>query len=64
MEHDVNTVEKLNSRIEAGEFLEIVRESELAYQQELDLVVSSIIGQKNDGFAPRGEPDNGYIVPR
>lgn len=35
VDHDVNTIERLNARITRGEFPDIVRESEIAYEEDI-----------------------------
>ncbi len=47
-EHDVNTVAGLNARIERGEFVKIVKESEAAYQEDVDNVVEMIASRRNE----------------
>lgn len=48
VEHEINTVEKLNARIEHGEFPEIVKESEAAYAQDIETVTTSIQERRDD----------------
>lgn len=48
VEHEINTVEKLNARIEHGEFPEIVKESEAAYNQDIETVTASIQERRDD----------------
>ncbi len=45
VDHNLNTVEKLNSRIEKGEFPHIVHESENAYEQEI-LTAADLIKER------------------
>jgi uridine kinase len=47
VDHEVNTVEKLNKRIENGEIADIVKESEAAYAQDLQSV-TDLIGERKD----------------
>ena len=47
VDHDVNTVTKLNQRIRSGEFSEIVRESEEAYEDDIQSV-SALIQERKD----------------
>ena len=47
VDHDVNTVTKLNQRIRSGEFSEIVRESEEAYEVDIQSV-SALIQERKD----------------
>ena len=47
VEHDLNTVENLNRRIQNGEFPEIVRESEEAYDDDIRSV-SALIEERKD----------------
>ena len=47
VDHEVNTVEKLNKRIENGEIADIVKESEAAYAQDLQSV-TELIGERKD----------------
>lgn len=44
VDHDVNTVERLNARIARGEFPDIVRESDIAYEE--DIVAAAALIQK------------------
>jgi uridine kinase len=46
--HDVNTVAGLNARIERGEFAQIVKESEAAYQEDVDNVVEMIASRRHE----------------
>jgi uridine kinase len=46
VEHELNTVAKLNHRVGNGEFLEIVRESEAAYESDIHVVTDLIEGRK------------------
>jgi len=47
VDHEVNTVEKLNRRIENGEIAGIVQEAEAAYAQDLQMV-TDLIGEQKD----------------
>jgi uridine kinase len=47
IEHEVNTVAKLNRRVENGEFPDIVRESEEAYEADIR-AVTELIGERKD----------------
>ena len=47
VDHEVNTVEKLNRRIENGEIAGIVKEAEAAYAQDLQMV-TDLIGERKD----------------
>jgi uridine kinase len=46
--HGLNTVEKLNERIERGEFEQIVQESEAAYEADLDVAIEMIAQRKDE----------------
>jgi uridine kinase len=46
--HELNTVEKLNRRIENGEYPEIVSESEAAYEADIRSVTTTIEDQKEE----------------
>lgn len=46
--HDVHTVERLNQRIERGEFADIVAESEKIYHQDLENAVDLITDRRNE----------------
>jgi len=48
VDHDVNTVEGLNARIAQGEFPEIVRESDSAYEEDLAAAVEMIKERGDD----------------
>ncbi len=48
VEHDLNTVEKINRRIENGEIADIVTESEEAFRQEIESVVKFVWDRKKD----------------
>ncbi len=47
VEHDLNTVERLNERIARGEFAEIVRETDRAYNEDIT-TASEIIRERRD----------------
>ena len=47
VDHEVNTVEKLNRRIENGEIAGIVKEAEAAYAQDFQ-AVTGLIGERKD----------------
>lgn len=47
VDHDLNTVEKLNKRIENGEFAHIVHEAENAYEQDI-LTAADLIKERLD----------------
>jgi uridine kinase len=47
MEHDVHTVERLNARIARGEFADIVRETDRAYNEDIT-TASEIIRERRD----------------
>jgi uridine kinase len=47
VDHSLNTVEKLNERIEHGEFPQIVAESEAAYAQDIE-TVTTLIEERRD----------------
>ena len=47
VEHEVNTVAKLNQRVENGEFPDVVRESEEAYEADIR-AVTELIGERKD----------------
>lgn len=46
--HGVNTVAGLNERIRAGEFSQIITESEAAYNVEVESAVNGILSRRND----------------
>lgn len=46
--HDLHTIEALNQRILGGEFPQIVRESEVAYDRDVNIAVDLIAGRRND----------------
>ena len=48
VEHDLNTVEKINRRIGNGEIADIVTESEEAFRQEIESVVKFVWDRKKD----------------
>lgn len=48
VDHEVNTVKKLNKRIENGEILDVVMESEAAYTQDIESVTSAIWERKEE----------------
>jgi uridine kinase len=48
VDHHLNTVEKLNERIENGEFPQIVAESEAAYAQDIETVTTLIEERRDD----------------
>ena len=48
VEHELNTVGKINHRIENGEITEIVSESEEAFNQEIQSVVKYVWDRKNE----------------
>lgn len=48
VEHDLNTISKLNQRVQNGEFPEIVRESEAAYEMDIQSVSELIEVRKNE----------------
>lgn len=47
VDHDVNTVERLNARIDHGEFPDIVRESDIAYQEDI-ATAANLIKERRD----------------
>jgi uridine kinase len=48
IEHDLNTVAKVNQRVENGEFTEIVKESEAAYERDIQSVSELIEARKDE----------------
>ncbi len=48
VDHDLHTVERLNTRIAQGEFPEIVRETDRAYNEDIT-TASEMIGERRDG---------------
>jgi uridine kinase len=46
VEHDVHTVERLNARINRGEFADIVREADHAYNEDISTAVEVIAGRE------------------
>jgi len=47
VDHDVNTVERLNARIARGEFPDIVRESDAAYEEDVAAAADLIIERRD-----------------
>lgn len=47
VDHEVNTIEKLNQRIAKGEFVDIVKESEKAYEEDIDSAAEMAIAQRD-----------------
>ena len=47
IEHDLNTVAKLNQRVQNGEFSEVVRESEQAYEGDIQTVTEMVEERKD-----------------
>jgi len=47
VDHDVNTVERLNARIDRGEFPDIVRESDIAYEEDI-ATAANLIKERRD----------------
>ncbi len=45
--HELNTIEKYNNRVKAGEFPHIVHESEAAYEEDLDTAAQMIIDRSD-----------------
>jgi len=48
VDHELNTVEKLNRRIQNGEFLQIVEESEAAYAKDIQSITTLIEERRAD----------------
>ncbi|MGA9350899.1 MAG: ATP cone domain-containing protein [Anaerolineae bacterium] len=48
VDHDVHTVERLNARIARGEFPDIVRESDIAYQEDIATAANLIKERRNE----------------
>jgi uridine kinase len=48
VDHGLNTIEGLNKRINNGEILDIVMESETAYSQDITAVENSIFGNRDE----------------
>ena len=48
VEHEINTVGKLNARIGRGEFPEIIKESEAAYTSDIEAVIALIQERRDD----------------
>jgi uridine kinase len=48
VEHDLNTVAKLNQRLDNGDFSEVVRESEAAYEEDIQSVSELIETRKDE----------------
>lgn len=48
VDHGLNTVSGLNKRIQAGEFSQIITESEAAYHVDVEKAVSSILNRKDE----------------
>jgi uridine kinase len=46
-DHDLHTVERLNARIDRGEFPDIVRESEIAYEEDI-ATAAGVIKERRD----------------
>ena len=47
VDHDVDTVSRLNTRIARGEFAHIVQESDRAYQEDIDTAAQLIVERKD-----------------
>jgi len=47
VDHDVNTVERLNARIDRGEFPDMVRESDIAYEEDI-ATAANLIKERRD----------------
>ncbi len=48
VDHDVNTVGRLNARIARGEFPDIVRESDIAYQEDIATAADQIKARRDE----------------
>jgi uridine kinase len=48
VDHDVHTVERLNARLRRGEFPDVVRESERAYEEDVDTAAQSILERRDE----------------
>jgi uridine kinase len=48
VDHGVNTVNGLNQRIQAGEFSQLVTESEAAYRMDLDNAAETVLSRRQD----------------
>jgi uridine kinase len=48
VDHDLHSVERLNARIERGEFPSIVEESDRAYEEDIDTAAQLISGRKDE----------------
>ena len=48
VDHELNTVDKLNGRIQHGEFPQIVAESEAAYGKDIQTITALIEGRRNE----------------
>jgi uridine kinase len=48
VDHDVNNVERLNARIARGEFPAIVRESDIAYQEDIATAADQIAARRDE----------------
>jgi uridine kinase len=47
VEHDLHSVDRLNARIARGEFADVVRESEWAYEEDVD-TAAQLVGNRRD----------------
>jgi uridine kinase len=47
IEHDLHSVERLNARISRGEYPDIVRESDRAYEEDIDTAAQLIVDQRD-----------------
>jgi uridine kinase len=47
IDHDLHSVERLNARISAGEFPQIVQESDRGYEEEIDTAAQLIVEQRD-----------------
>jgi len=48
VDHDLDTVEKMNARIERGEFAHLVQESDRAYEEDIDTAAQLVAGMRDD----------------
>lgn len=48
LDHDLYSIERLNARIEAGEFANIVQESDRAYEEDVDTAAQLVTDRKHE----------------
>jgi uridine kinase len=48
VDHSLHTIDHLNARIRRGEFADVVRESDRAYEEDIDTAAQSIVERRGD----------------